>query len=283
MTLQELMMLAMQASIMITVFSFGLEATSGDVLHVFHRPALLARSLIAMFVVMPVVAVLMTQLIDLPLAAQVALVALSVSPIPPLLPKKQSKAGGDTSYALGLMVTMAVLSVLVIPVAMATLGKVFDRPFTVHPFAVAWIIVKAAVLPILVGLLFRAVLPDLAQRLVKPARLIGTALLVLIALLILVKSWHGIEAAAVHGTVLAMAVFVVAGLVTGRLLGPPDPDNRVVLALSCASRHPGIAMALSSAAVPEAQGVGLTILLYLLISTVLSLIFLLLRPRLITR
>jgi len=279
MNTQELIMLAMQASIMVTVFSFGLEATSGDVLHVFQRPALLLRSLVAMFIVMPVVAVLMAKFTDLPQPVAIALVALSVSPIPPLLPKKQGKAGGDTSYAIGLLVTMALLSVVVIPIAISVLGKVFDHPFTVHPVAVAWLVVKAAVVPLLLGMLFRVVLPELARRLVRPARLLGGILLALIALAIVLASWHAIVAAAVQGTALAMAVFVVLGLAAGHLLGPADPDNKVVLALSCASRHPGIAMALATANYPDAKGIGVTILLYLLISTVVSLIYLKLRPR----
>ena len=279
MNTQELVMLAMQASIMITVFSFGLEATTGDVLHLLRRPALLARSLVAMFIVMPIVAVAMTLFFDLPQPVEIALVALSVSPIPPLLPKKQGKAGGDTSYAIGLLVTMAVLSVVVIPLALWVLGKVFGRPLTVQPFAVAWIVVKAAVVPILLGMVFRVALPELAARLVRPARLVGGILLALIALAILAASWHAIVAAAVHGSALAIAIFVVIGLLTGHLMGPHDAENRVVLALSCASRHPGIAMALGTATFPEASGVGVTILLYLVISTVVSMIYIKLRPR----
>lgn len=280
MNTQELVMLAMQASIMITVFSFGLEATVGDVLHLFRRPALLARSLVAMFIVMPAVAVVMTLFFNLPKPVEIALVALSVSPIPPLLPKKQGNAGGDTSYAIGLLVTMAVLSVVVIPLALWVLGRIFDRPLTVHPFAVAWIVVKAAVVPILLGMVFRTALPELAARLVRPARLVGGVLLGLIALAILAASWHAIAAAAVHGTAVAIVIFVVIGLVTGHLLGPRPAEDRVVLALSCASRHPGIAMALGTASFPQAGGVGVTILLYLVISTVVSMIYLKVRPAL---
>ena len=48
-TTQQAIVLALQASILMTVFEFGLRATPGDVLYIVRRPALLGRSLIAMF------------------------------------------------------------------------------------------------------------------------------------------------------------------------------------------------------------------------------------------
>ena len=57
MTLQQSIVLALQASIFMTVFDFGLQATFDDVLYVVRRPSLLVRSLVAMFVIMPVMAV----------------------------------------------------------------------------------------------------------------------------------------------------------------------------------------------------------------------------------
>ena len=71
-----------------------------------------------MFVVMPVLAVALDKAFDFRHEIEVALVALSLSPVPPLLMKKEDKAGGSQSYALGLLVTMGVLSLAVVPLAM---------------------------------------------------------------------------------------------------------------------------------------------------------------------
>jgi len=57
MTLQQLILFALQASIMVTIFGFGLAATKDDLLYVVSRPGLFGRSVLAMFVVMPVLAV----------------------------------------------------------------------------------------------------------------------------------------------------------------------------------------------------------------------------------
>ena len=45
-------------------------------------------------------------------------------------------------------------------------------------------------------------------------------------------------------SVLVFAIFVMAGLAVGHWLGGPDPEDRSVLALSTATRHPGVAIAI---------------------------------------
>ncbi|HSK27847.1 MAG TPA: hypothetical protein VK894_13135 [Jiangellales bacterium] len=79
--------LAFQLSIAVTVFGFGLGARNEDILYVFRRPRLLVVTLLAMFVVVPVIALALELYLDLPHPARVALVALALSPIPQLLPR----------------------------------------------------------------------------------------------------------------------------------------------------------------------------------------------------
>jgi len=95
MTLQSLILLALKASIPLSVFAIGLGSRFDDALYLLRRPALLVPSVLAMNVVMPLVAATMAWAFDLPGAVEISLVALAVSPIPPLLPKKQIKAHGE--------------------------------------------------------------------------------------------------------------------------------------------------------------------------------------------
>jgi len=57
MDLKHILGLAFQVSILCTVFGFGLKATLEDLLYLIRRPGLLARSLLAVFVIMPLFAV----------------------------------------------------------------------------------------------------------------------------------------------------------------------------------------------------------------------------------
>jgi len=72
---------------------------------------------------------------------------------------------------------------------------------------------------------------------------------------------------------------VAIGLIVGHLLGGPDPRDCVVLALATASRHPGVALAIAAANFPQEKRVLGAILLYLLISLVVSVAYLAWRRR----
>jgi len=273
MTAQEMIMLAVQASIVITVFSYGLDATLDDVLYVVRRPRCFLRSFVAMFLVMPLLAVGLDMAFDLHHEIEVALVALSLSPVPPLLMKKQGKAGGRESYGLGLLVTMGVLSVVITPIGMMLMTQAFGRQFQLPLGAIALVILKAVLLPLAAGMVVRALLPRVAARIARPAAVIGTVLLVVVALLIVFASRRGILQLIGNGTLLALVGFIVVGLAVGHWLGGPDARDRVVLALSTASRHPGIALALATFNFPHEPGVTAAILLYLLVNLLVSMVY----------
>lgn len=111
MSLRMIVGFALKVSTMLTLFGFGLRATRKDLLYPLRRPRVLMRSLVAMFVVMPLFAIMMTRSVSLNRAVVIALIALSISRFPPILPNKVTKSGGHAPYELGLMVTEASFSI----------------------------------------------------------------------------------------------------------------------------------------------------------------------------
>lgn len=93
MDLATLVMAAIQASVYLVVFSLGLASTQEDALYVLRRPGHLVRSLLSMNVVMPLVAAGLAAVFDFTRGLNIALVALAVSPVPPILPKRQERVG----------------------------------------------------------------------------------------------------------------------------------------------------------------------------------------------
>jgi bile acid:Na+ symporter, BASS family len=265
---QQLILLAFQVSIVLTVFGFGLQATSDDLLYLVRRPGLLGRSLLAMFLVMPVIAVTLALMFNLRRAVEIDVVALAISAVPPLLPGRGSRAGGHTSYALGLMVIVAVLSIVIVPAAVTLIGWLVGRSLALAPGVVAQVVLTAIVVPVMAGMAFRAYLPAVANHLEKPLTIVALVILPAAVIALLVGTASAIWAIADSGTLLAMTVFVVAGLAIGHVLGGPEPDHAVVLALSTACRHPGIAIGIVAANFPDVRP-GATILLYLLVAAVL--------------
>ena len=270
MTLQQAVMLALQGSVLLTVFGFGMQTTVQELLYLMRRPRLLARSLVAMFVVMPIVAVLLVRLFDLRPVFEIALVALAISPVPPLLPKKEGKAGGQSAYALGLMAAVSVLAIAIVPLSVEILGRYFARPLRMPPAAVAKVVVVMTLLPLIAGVIVRAIAPMIADRLEKPAKLVATMLLVFGAGALLIAALPVIVGLMDGRTLLALAAFVVVGVAAGHMLGGPEPEHATVLALSTASRHPAIALAVAKINFPNESYPGATILLYLIVLTVIT-------------
>jgi len=267
---KQLILLALQVAIFATVFGFGLQAKLDDVAYILRRPGLLLRSLLAMFVVMPVLVVILVKALELRMPVEVVLVVLAISPIPPLLPGKEEKAGGLPSYGLGLMLLFGVAAIVLTPLLVEVMARVFDRPVTMSPGAIARIVVVMILVPLVAGMIVRALLPRVAVWLQNPVRWAATGLLVLGVLAVLAGSWSVIWAATGSGTLIAMFVFVVVGLVVGHLLGGPNPEHAAVLALSTACRHPAIALAVASANYPNEHFGGI-ILLYLIASAIAAL------------
>jgi BASS family bile acid:Na+ symporter len=267
--LQQFIMGGLWLSILLIVFGFGLEATIGDLLYLIRRPGLLARSLFSMFIVMPLLAVALARAFDFPHIVDVALVALAISPVPPLLPRRQAQAGGRKSYALGLMVLAACLSVVIVPVAVYLVGLYLGRPLDVSPLAVARVVGTAAVMPLLAGMTLRAALPALASRIAKPTALLANVLFGVTVLALVIASLRPMLGVIGGGTIAALATFVVSGLVIGHSLGGPDRDERVVLALSTACRHPGVALTIAAAGYPELR-LRAVVVLYILLGILIG-------------
>lgn len=270
MTAATLVILALRTSIFLIVFSLGLRATRVDLLYVLSRPGRMSRSLLAMFVLMPLVAVGLSLGFDLHPAVKTALVALSLAPVPPILPRKEFKAGGHGSYVIGLLAAAALLAIVFIPVVEHFLRRLFgvgiDRP----PTMVVGLVAVTVLVPLLAGTFVRHLAPLLAERLASPLNTFATILLVLTCLVLLLHSWKVGLPLIGNGHVLVIAVFVVIGLLVGHLLGGPEPENRIVLGLSTASRHPGVAMAIASTTSPDDKLTIGAILLYLLVNTIIS-------------
>jgi bile acid:Na+ symporter, BASS family len=265
-----LLHLAIVTSIMLVVAGLGLHARWHDALYLFRQPRLLARSLLSMNVVMPLVAMGLVVAFDLPLAVKIALVALAISPVPPLLPNKEATAGGRVSYAIGLLVALALFSIVVVPITVSWFASVFDRSGHIAPAQVAKVVLSSILVPLAAGIAVRHFFPALASKLARPVSIVGMVLLVLSGLPLLFAAWPAALALIGSGTVLVFAAMAVIGLAVGHALGGPDPSTRTVLALSTTSRHPAVALSVALGSGADKMQALAAVLLYVIIAALIS-------------
>jgi bile acid:Na+ symporter, BASS family len=274
MDIETLLILALKSSIVLIVFGLALKATIDDALYLFRRPSMLFRSLLSMNVVMPLMAATLASAFALHPAVQIALITLAVSPVPPFLPQKELKAGGHASYAIGLLVAAGALAIVFVPLAVELLGRLFDRPVHISSGTIAQIVLISVLLPLAAGITVRKFAPAFADRIVKPVAVVAAVLLIASALPLVITAWPAIISLIGNGTIIAIVAFVIFGVAVGHLLGGPDPDDRTVLALSTASRHPGIALAIAIANFPGQKLVLAALVLYLFVNIVVTMPYL---------
>jgi BASS family bile acid:Na+ symporter len=270
MSLQTLILFVLKASILLNVFAIGLKAGVHDATYMFRRPGKLAKALLAMNILMPLFAVAFVLAFHLKHAVEVALVALAVSPVPPILPRKLRKAGATESDTIGLLVAVGILAIVFVPAAMEILERVFHVPLRMTFASVAALIFITIILPLALGIAVHTLAPVAADRLVNPIAKIASIALLLSAVVILFSGAPAIWELTGNGTLVAIAAFVLVGLLIGHFVGGPKPENRTGLALATASRHPGIAIALAVANFPEEKLAISAVLLYLLVNILVS-------------
>jgi BASS family bile acid:Na+ symporter len=266
-----LVRLALTASILLLVFALGLRSTVADATYVIRRPRLILRGFLAMAVVVPVVAAALATLFDLRTPVRIALLALVVGPVPPLLPAKQLGRGARAQYVHGLLVAAALASIVVVPAAVEVLGWLFGREAHAPLALVARIVGTTVLLPLLAGLAVRRLAPGLAERVAPWATRAGNVLLLAGLAVVLIVTWRDVLVLIGNGTVLAMAGVVLAGLAAGHWLGGPDPADRTALALASSMRHPGLALAIARLNFPEETLVPAAVLLFILVNVILTL------------
>ena len=261
MTIAQLIGLVLQASLAVIVFCVALNAQRGDMVSLLRRPGLWLRSILAMNIIMPLIAVLLAGAFALNRQIEVALIALAVSPVPPILPNKLMKAGASRSYSVALLALSAAMAVVLIPATIWLLGQAFGREVLVPPAAVFKAVAMSVLAPLLTGALVRELAPNVAAKISGPMAKLANVLLLAAFVPVVVVAWPELVKELGNFTLVAIAVLTLGGLLVGHVLGGPHDGDRTALALSTASKHPGVAIAVAGIIAPGDKSIVAAVLL----------------------
>lgn len=261
------------------IFGIGLDSTPRDAVRLFRHPALLLRSVVAMYVLVPLAALALVKLLPLSPGVEAGLLVLAVSAGAPLLPRKLLGIG-DGAYIFSLVVVSSVLAVILVPVWLEILVPLFPRLPHLAPERAAMVLGESFFLPLLAGMAVRWLFPGFAAWV--GGWLVGLAglLLALTALVLLAVNWHIVLEVQWQGVV-ALAVMILVALVIGHLVGGPKDEDRTALAVACATRHIGVAVVVATS-LPGVR-VAVVISVYIAISVAITLPYTRWRRRLVRK
>jgi predicted Na+-dependent transporter len=261
-----MLLLVLKLVVVVMIVAIGMSSKLGDIAYLARRPRLMLRSLLAMYLLVPMVAVVVVKLVPMPASSKAALLVLSISAGAPLLPRKLLFLA-DGAYVFGLAVISSLFAIVVAPAWVALLAGHFGADVQLSALTVAVVVAKGFLLPLGTGMIVHAIRPAWSERVAERALAVagvalaaaGIALLLLHLDLLLEVSLGGI---------VGLALVMVVSLGIGHALGGPAPGDRTALAIACATRHIGIAI-LVAASFPGPR-TSVLIVAYLLAALLVS-------------
>jgi bile acid:Na+ symporter, BASS family len=235
--LMDVLSKAVPVSILVFVVSSMLAMGSGLTLGQIREPLrnlrLVVLTLLANFVVMPLVAAALVKGLRIQEQLGYGLVLLGCTAGAPLLPKLTQFAKGNLAFAVGAMVLLMVITVGYLPIVLPLLLPGVN----VDPWKIARSLIMLMLLPLAAAMALKAYYGGVAAR-VKPALdWISNVGLYLMLLLITAANFHKVVEVFGDRVILAGLLFIAVGFGIGWVFGGPGNDTRRVLALGTAQRN----------------------------------------------
>jgi len=240
--IQKLVPVCMLGFVLSSMLSMGLGLTLGEIATPLRSVRRVVMSLLANFVLVPLVALGLAALLRLDEPFGVGLLLLGSAAGAPFLPKLTQLAKGNLAFAVGLMVLLMVITVGFLPLVLPLLLS----GVSVDSAKIARSLFLLMLLPLAAALVVKARFPAAAARTRPILDRISNLSLILFTLLLITVNLNNVLAVFGTRAILAGLLFIIISFGIGWLLGGPEPDARRVLALGTAQRN--IAAALVVAA-----------------------------------
>jgi predicted Na+-dependent transporter len=267
----EILATLAQLSVLVFVIgsmaSMGLSLKMAQIIAPLKNTKLVILALVANFVLVPLVAVLITLVIPLDESVRIGLILLATAAGAPFLPKLAEAAKGNLAFSVGLMVLLMVVTIVYLPLVLPLLLSGVE----VNPWDIAQSLIVMMLIPLIIGLFINARYEETAAK-IQPTfgQASNIALLVLTVLGLVLNFQAMIDLVGSLG-ILAGILFIVISLAVGFLLGMVGGSEggiRSVMGLGTAQRN------ISAALVVAAQNFDSDVITYLMVIAVIGLVVL---------
>jgi predicted Na+-dependent transporter len=267
----EILATLAQLSVLVFVIgsmaSMGLSLKMSQIIAPLKNVKLVLLALVANFVLVPLVAWLITLVIDLDEPVKIGLILLATAAGAPFLPKLAQAAKGSTAFSVGLMVLLMVVTIIYLPLVLPLLLSGVE----VNPLDIAQSLIVMMLIPLAVGLFIKARYEDIAARIQPTFGQASNISLLVLTVLGLVLNFRAMIDLVGSLGIVAGIIFIVLSVVVGfvlGMLGSPEGGIRSVMGLGTAQRN------ISAALVVAAQNFDSDVITYLMVIAIIGLVVL---------
>jgi predicted Na+-dependent transporter len=216
-----------------TMMATGFSLKWDDIVEPLKDRPLVLRSLLVNFVLVPVFALLIIRLLPLKESIATGLLLLALAPGEPVLPKLAKIAKVDVGFSVGLAVLLIVGTIFYVPLVF----PLFVPGVEINTLLIARELIVLMLLPLVFGLVVNARYEGVGKLLLPTLEQTSNITLILVtALLLFVNFGHVVGLIGTFG-ILAMLLLFASGYGAGYLVGGPDRDKRLVLAMGTPLRN----------------------------------------------
>jgi len=243
----EVLKVVAPLSVALIVFAEAVGISPSRVFAFFRdRPGVVLRSLLAALILVPAAALGLILALRPAPGVAIGLAILVACPPAPLMIKAATKKGGDPAFMATLHLSLAALAVITVPAVLHVLAIPLDFSAGVDPVSLLSILTKTILLPIALGLAARALLPSYADALAPALGKAGSIGLLLVVIAVAAALFPALLAMDAWSYLVIAAVAVAALAIGHLMIGAEYAEKRTVLAVECAVRHPGLAVAIGT-------------------------------------
>ena len=151
MDIKELLTSFAQITVFAVMLSMGMVLGFEGIARLWRRPSLLVRCLIAAFVVVPLAAMVVTMVLPLSFDVRAGIAAMAIIPGAPVTYRKMVKGPGDAELAGSFQATMALMSIVLVPLWFGIISALYPTVATAPLATVFKQVMLVQGLPLLAG------------------------------------------------------------------------------------------------------------------------------------
>ena len=266
--LQQFANLSVLIYIITTMLSMGLKFFPKQFLEPLKNKSLILKSLIANFLLVPILTYIILQVIPLEQGLAIGLVLMATAAGSPFMLKLVQLMKADSAFAVGLMLILSMVTLVYMPLVLSILLP----GVSVNHLSIAASLLVLIFLPLIGGTVIKWRYNRIAEIIQPIFNQISNIFIILVVILYLVLNYKDFLAVFGTGALVASLIFILAAFSVGYLLGGPSKNTKPVLGLGTAMRNSSAAFVVALANFSSQYNVMAMIIVVYILSILLMMI-----------